>query len=71
MEHPTSKHEFDPEKAARGMECALFDWDPALRSIWPRMDLFDIHRPDPARLIASQLESRKSCARTYPGPRRV
>jgi hypothetical protein len=50
----------DLEKAARGIERALFYSDPAIQELWPnlsqsaRLDLFDIHRPDlaPAYRVA-------------------
>jgi hypothetical protein len=50
----------DLEKAARGMERAVFDSDPKIQELWPdlsqkaRLELFDIHRPDlaPAYRVA-------------------
>jgi hypothetical protein len=42
----------DLEKAAPGIERALFSSDPTIQAFWPnlsqsaRLELFDIHRPD-------------------------
>ncbi len=64
MQNTIREQEFDAE-AARGMEHALFDCKPVLKSIWPklsqniRFDLFELHVPDLARSyrVAAGLKS--------------
>jgi hypothetical protein len=69
MEHSGRDRKFDAEIAAKGMERALFDCKPVLRSVWPdlsdqvRFDLFNLHRPDLAsayRIAIEALESRRT-----------